>query len=58
MTLSPARRFCLFAIFALLPPALHADEKELSLADLIERAEQSCVRIVVKFKDGSKGFGI
>lgn len=30
---------------------------ELSIADLIERAEPSCVRIDVTHKDGSKGIG-
>jgi S1-C subfamily serine protease len=38
-------------------PVFADESKDLSLADLIERAEPSCVRIDVKFKDGSAGIG-
>ena len=34
---------------------LSADE--ISLADLIERTESACVRVDVKYKDGSRGIG-
>ncbi|MCA9066339.1 MAG: trypsin-like peptidase domain-containing protein, partial [Planctomycetaceae bacterium] len=55
---TPRRYLSLFfAAIVLASSVLLAQEKEADLADLIERAEPSCVRIDVNLKDGSRSIG-